>query len=231
MKYILIFVLPLVLNGCATCSKPTFIKATPQGFSKEYKVEKTQLQTFIQILDKVTIIINACDNKLCATIIPAVGTRVRFDKDILSVSQLDSAESKVYKMSSIRYGWVCTKQKEDDRICTMSDLSPTGKATKVVDDETRIIGNDIMVADFHTRSFDSILEFTGQVQYKSSLFKKAVPDGAIKFNVTLLDEYLLNTPIKIINLPKIWVNDIQYSLPEFKLETVTEEFCYHAPLI
>lgn len=228
MKYIYVLLLTIVLNGCATCSKPTFIKATPQGFSKEYKVEKTQLQTFIQVLDKATIIINGCDNKLCATIIPAVGTRVRFDKDILSVSQFDWAENKVYKMGPIRYGWTCTKRKDDDKICTMLDLSPTGKTTKVVDDETRIIGNDIMVADFHTRSFDAVQEFTGQAQYKSSLFNKAIPNGAIQFHVTLLDEYLLNTPIKIINLPKIWVNDIQYSLPEFKLETVTEEFCYHA---
>lgn len=231
MKYIFIVLLLLALNGCTSCSTPTFIKATPQGSSKEYKVEKTQLQTYIQVLDKATIIINGCDNKLCATIIPAVGTRIRFDKDVLSVSQLDGTESKVYQMSQIRYGWTCTKQKDNDKVCTMSDISPTGKPTKVVDDETRIIGNDIMVADFHTRSFDATQEFTGQMQYKSSLFKKPIPNGAIQFHVTLLDEYLLNTPIKTIKLPKIWVNDIQYSLPDFKLETVTEEFCYHAPLI
>lgn len=227
MKYLLIVALFLVLNGCASCSKPTFIKATPQNYSKEYKVEKTQFQTFIQVLDKATIIINGCDNKLCATIIPAVGTRIRFDKDILSVNQLDSTENKVYKMSSIHYGWTCTKQKDNDKVCTMSDISPTGKPTKVVDDETRIIGNDIMVADFHTRSFDAIQEFTGQMQYKSSLFGKPTPNGAIPFHLTLLNEYLLNTPIKTIKLPKIWVNDVQYSLPDFKLETVTEEFCYY----
>jgi hypothetical protein len=227
MKYILIVALLLVLNGCASCSKPTFIKATPQNPPKEYKVEQTQLQTFIQILDKATIVINGCDNKLCGTIIPAVGTRVRLDKDILSVNQLDSAENKVYKISPIRYGWTCTKQKENDKVCTMSDTSPTGKPTKVVDDETRIIGNDIMVADFHTRSFDATQEFTGQMQYKASLFGKPTPNGAIQFSLTLLDEYILNTPTKIVKLPKIWVNDVQYSLPDFKLETVTEEFCYY----
>lgn len=228
---IIIFGLILVLNGCASCTKPTFIKATPQNSSKEYQVEKTQLQTFIQVLDKATIIINGCDNKLCATFIPAVGTRLRFDEDVLSVSQLDGAENKVYKMSPIRYGWTCTKQKDNHKVCTMLDISPTGKPTKVVDDETRIIGNDIMVADFHTRSFNPTQEFTGQMQYKSSLFGKQTPNGAVQFHVTLLDDYLLNTPIKIIKLPKIWVNDIQYSLPDFKLETVTEEFCYHTPLI
>lgn len=216
-------VLIFLLSGCSTCSKITFIRATPLNISKAdinrdfYQGE--QYSTRIKIADKVNIHLIECSKKLCMRIEPSAGTKVRFDKQEVLATPVIGGETRNYKLSRISYSWHCLINNEQEKFCSLLDASPAAAPadTNVYDD---------FVRTFYTNDFEALQEFTGQTTYTQSFFgRKPIADGYLVFGVTLIEEAILNTSVKNIKLPKIWVNDIQYELPDYKLETVTENIC------
>lgn len=212
-----------LLNGCSTCSKITFMRATPLNVTKAninkdfYQGE--QYSTRIKIADKVNIHLIECVNKLCMRIEPSVGTRVRFDSRDVLATLVMGGETKKYKMSRISYSWFCSKNEGGEKFCSLSDPSPT-----VAPSDTDVY--DDYVRTRYTNDFEALQEFVGQTRYTESFFgRKATADGYLVFGITLIEEPVLNTSVRNIKLPKIWVNDIQYELPDYKLETVTEDIC------
>ena len=216
-------VLICLLNGCSTCSKITFIRATPLNVPKvninRDFYQGNEYSTRIKIADKVNIHLIECSKKLCMRIEPSVGTRVRLDSRDVLVTPVMGRETKSYKMGHISYSWFCSINEEQEKFCSLSDASPTAAPT-----DTNVYFDSVRTD--YTNYFEVLQEFVGQTRYTQSFFgRKATADGYAVFNILLIEDPSLTTSVKNIKLPKIWVNDIQYELPDYKLETVTEDIC------
>lgn len=221
-------VLICLLNGCSTCSKITFIRATPLNISKvninRDFYQGNEYSTRIKIADKVNIHLIECSKKLCMRIEPSVGTMVRFDSRDVLVTPVMGGETKNYKMSHISYSWFCSINEGEEKFCSLSDASPTGKPTIKILSDTNVFNNNVRTD--YTSYFDTQEGFVGQTAYTQSFFgRKATADGYLVFGITLIEDLTLSTSVKNIKLPKIWVDDIQYEIPGYKLETVTEDIC------
>jgi hypothetical protein len=198
------------------------MRATPLNVTKAninrdfYQGE--QYSTRIKIADKVNIHLIECSKKLCMKIQPSAGTKVRFDsQDVLAAPV--GGEARNYKMSRISYSWFCSVNEEQQRFCSLSDVSPNAAPT-----DTNIYSDSVRTD--YTNYFEALQEFVGQTRYNQSFFgRKATADGYLVFSILLIEDSTLNTSVKNIKLPKIWVNDTLYELPDYKLEAVTENVC------
>ena len=227
------FVLVCFLNGCTNCGTVTFVRATPLNISKtnisngSYQGDK--YSTRIKIADKVNLYLIEYDKELRMHIEPSAGTKLRFETSEVLTNQVNDGETKKYKMSDISYYWFCNINDGEEKFCSASDASPTGKPTTIVSDDSSLWDNKVRTS--HTRSFEATQEFTGQIKYDQTFFgHKPIPDGHLWFSVTLIEEPPINISSRIIKLPSLWIDNIKYELPNYKLETDTVEECSNGAL-
>jgi hypothetical protein len=204
------------------CHPVTVVKATAER-SEVIKVQNSLAITKLT-LGKATLSIENCfDEKkriICASIQPEPGTHVRLGSNEVYTQELSSQRSQTYQIKSIEYEYRCQELK-GKRVCSSPEESPTGYPAKIVKEEHRMVYQGGL-EEVYKLAFSPETEFVGVVEKSISLPWTYVRD----YKFTLIDTELLNTPSIKAKLPNIWVDGIEYVLPEINFSTITDDYCH-----
>ncbi|MBC7489018.1 MAG: hypothetical protein H7240_02420 [Glaciimonas sp.] len=224
----------LLVSACTTCYDKRFVTAQPIDSTVGVKaVAPTYaFDTDFLVSADVHLTIGTCQGtslpwgSLCLRLVAPEGRKLRLSSNVFSTQQTGKVvPEEFHQLSGVMYQIICSASTTGSRTCTSSETVPT--ETQVTATVVRKFTYKDVTTEITQYSFDPTIQFRGELERRgpplTRLFSPS--ENWREYSIAIFGDSMLESPEMILRMPGIYIDGIEYKLPELRMFTKSTLFC------
>jgi hypothetical protein len=231
LQKLIILALLICILACSTCYNQHFIPVASINSTAGVKSIESiyAFDSTFQVSSDVYLVFGNCksfpNGVLCLRVVAPKDRKLRFSSKVFEIQSKDKTADEVHQFGNAEYQVICSIKADGSRECNSPEAFPTtATVTKTVINIFTIHEVTTEVASY---SFDPMNQFLGDFEKRGPAFVRIFnpSENWREYRIAMFENSILDSPEFILRLPNIFVDDVEYHLPELKIATSIKLFC------